>query len=71
VRYQLRDEAGASRSVAYLLMGSGPFMFVTGVILPEQRTVPGVLTFVALTFLLTGAGVTMAGQRRELVAEQV
>ena len=56
MRYQLRDEAGASRSVAYLLMGSGPFMLVTGVILPEQRTVPSVLTFVALTFLLTGAG---------------
>ncbi|WP_030435376.1 GGDEF domain-containing protein [Actinoplanes subtropicus] len=56
MRYRLRDEAGASRSVAYLLMGSGPFMFLTGVILPTRRTVPGVLTFVALTFLLTGAG---------------
>jgi diguanylate cyclase (GGDEF)-like protein len=56
VRYQVRDETGASRSVAYLLMAAGPFMFVTGVILPAHRTVPGVLTFVALTFLLFGAG---------------
>ncbi|MFF5296671.1 GGDEF domain-containing protein [Paractinoplanes globisporus] len=54
--FQLRDEAGASRSVAYLLMGAGPFMLVTGVILPEKRTIGGVLTFVTLTFLLCGAG---------------
>ena len=52
MRFQLRDQAGASRSVAYLLMGAGPFMFVTGVILPESRSVAGVTTFVALTIIL-------------------
>jgi len=56
VRFQLRDETGASRSVAYLLMAAGPFMLVTGVILPAHHTVPRVLTFVALTFLLFAAG---------------
>jgi diguanylate cyclase (GGDEF)-like protein len=56
VRYRLRDEAGASRSVAYLFLGAGPFLFVTGVIIPAHRTVPRVLTFVALTVLLFGAG---------------
>ncbi|MFI5891663.1 GGDEF domain-containing protein [Actinoplanes sp. NPDC051513] len=56
MRYQLRDEAGASRSVAYLLMGAGPFMLVTGVILPDHRSPASVVTFVLLTFLLCGAG---------------
>jgi diguanylate cyclase (GGDEF)-like protein len=56
VPYQLRDEAGASRSVAYLLMGAGPFMLVTGVILPDSRTPASVVIFVLLTFLLCGAG---------------
>jgi diguanylate cyclase (GGDEF)-like protein len=56
VRYQLRDETGASRSVAYLLMGAGPFLLITGVILPPHPSVLSVLTFVTLTFLLSGAG---------------
>lgn len=56
MRFQLRDEAGASRSVAYLLMAAGPFLLVTGVILAEHTTVPGTITFATLTLLLSGAG---------------
>ncbi|WP_433383307.1 GGDEF domain-containing protein [Actinoplanes sp. CA-142083] len=56
MHYQLRDEAGASRSVAYLLMGAGPFMLVTGVILPDHPTPGSVAVFVLLTFLFLGAG---------------
>ena len=56
MHYQLRDQAGASRSVAYLLMGAGPFLLVTGVILPDQRTVASVVTFAFLTVLLCGLG---------------
>ena len=54
--YQLRDPAGASRSVAYLMMGAGPFMFVTGVILPDQRTTPGSIGFALLALMFCGAG---------------
>ncbi|GAA0568799.1 hypothetical protein GCM10010172_61380 [Paractinoplanes ferrugineus] len=57
MRYQLRDQAGASRSVAYLLMGAGPFMFVTGVVLPTTRTVAGVSIFGVLTVVLALGGV--------------
>ncbi|WP_433292267.1 diguanylate cyclase domain-containing protein [Actinoplanes sp. CA-030573] len=54
--FQLRDETGASRSVAYLLMAAGPFMFLTGVILPAQRTVPGVSIFMLLTVVVSALG---------------
>jgi diguanylate cyclase (GGDEF)-like protein len=56
VQYQIRDETGASRSVAYLMMGAGAFMFITGILLPEQRTVAGVITFLLLTVAMSGAG---------------
>ncbi|HEX5198876.1 diguanylate cyclase domain-containing protein [Paractinoplanes rhizophilus] len=56
MRYQLRDETGASRSLAYLLLAAGPFVLVTGVILPDRRTPGSVATFLLLTLLLCGAG---------------
>ncbi|GAA2611113.1 GGDEF domain-containing protein [Paractinoplanes durhamensis] len=56
MRFQLRDQAGASRAVAYLLMGAGPFMFLTGVVLPATRTVTGVSVFGLLTVVLGLAG---------------
>src|SRR3954452_25560747 len=37
-------------------MGAGPFLLITGVILPPHPSVLSVLTFVTLTFLLSGAG---------------
>jgi diguanylate cyclase (GGDEF)-like protein len=57
VSFQLRDEVGASRSLAYLMMAGGPFMLLTGVILPERRTIAGVITFVLLTIGLTAGGI--------------
>ncbi|GIE94734.1 GGDEF domain-containing protein [Paractinoplanes rishiriensis] len=58
MRYQLRDPAGASRSVAYLLMGAGPFMFVTGIVLPpEHPSMVSAAIFTLLTVILLGLGV--------------
>jgi diguanylate cyclase (GGDEF)-like protein len=57
VRYQLRDQAGASRSVAYLMMAAGPFTFLTGVVLPQTRTVLGVVIFAVVTVVLGLGGV--------------
>jgi diguanylate cyclase (GGDEF)-like protein len=66
VRFQLRDQAGASRSVAYLMMGAGPVMFITGVILPDDRTVTGVSVFALLTVAL-GLGGAISRWRPERV----
>jgi diguanylate cyclase (GGDEF)-like protein len=46
--YQLRDEAGASRSVGYLMMGAGPFVLLTGVVLPAEHNLLQVVAFVLL-----------------------
>jgi diguanylate cyclase (GGDEF)-like protein len=56
VQFQLRDHTGASRSLAYLLMGAGPFVFISGVVLPTERTVTGVGIFGVLTVLLPVVG---------------
>ena len=54
--YQLRDVTGASRSVAYLMMAAGPFVFLTGVILPPHHSLLGSLGWLALTLGLSVAG---------------
>jgi diguanylate cyclase (GGDEF)-like protein len=56
VPYHLRDEAGASRSVAYLMLGAGPFLFVTGVLLPARNPAAVTVTLVVLSFLLSAFG---------------
>jgi diguanylate cyclase (GGDEF)-like protein len=49
---QLRDQHGASRAVAYLMLAAAPFVFVTGVVLTPHRpfthTVAIVVTCVAV-----------------------
>jgi diguanylate cyclase (GGDEF)-like protein len=52
----LRDEAGASRAVAHLLLGAGPFMFLTGIVLPEHTSTGGIVTFSVLTIVLCVIG---------------
>jgi diguanylate cyclase (GGDEF)-like protein len=66
VPYQLRDQSGASRSVAYLMLAAAPFIFVTGVVLPTDRSVPGVLAIAALC-----AGLATGGWAARWRAERV
>ena len=54
--YQVRDEAGASRSVGYLMMGAAPFVLLTGIVLPAERELVPVLVFVLLSIGLGAFG---------------
>jgi len=56
VPFQLRDQAGAARSVAYLLMAAGPFILVTGVIIPREHRL-----LIVVAFLLISGGLTASG----------
>ncbi|MBM2620181.1 GGDEF domain-containing protein [Actinoplanes sp. LDG1-06] len=55
MRYQLRDEQGATRSVAYLMLAAAPVVFLTGIVLPDEHPVAWVLA-ISLTVLFMGAG---------------
>jgi len=58
VRYRLRDQQGAARSVAYLLLAGGPVSFVTGIVLvPGQRHPGPIAGFTTLAVALTLGGV--------------
>jgi diguanylate cyclase (GGDEF)-like protein len=53
--YQLRDFHGASRSVAYLLLSSAPFVFITGVVLPRNQPLSSLFAVgVTCVFLAIG-----------------
>jgi diguanylate cyclase (GGDEF)-like protein len=54
--FQLRDPAGAYRAVAHLLMAAGPFILLTGVVLPEEHRLVVVAVFVLLSIFLGGVG---------------
>jgi diguanylate cyclase (GGDEF)-like protein len=45
--YQLRDQHGAARAVAYLMLAAAPFVFVTGVVLTPDRPFPHMVAIVA------------------------
>jgi diguanylate cyclase (GGDEF)-like protein len=53
--YQLRDQHGASRSVAYLMLAGAPFVFLTGVVLTPHRPLSGLIA-VTLTCIVVGVG---------------
>jgi diguanylate cyclase (GGDEF)-like protein len=53
--FQLRDEHGASRAVAYLMMTAAPFVFLTGVVLDPHRP-PAALFGITVTCLVLGLG---------------
>jgi len=55
VPFQLRDEQGASRAVAYLMMTAAPFIFITGVVLTPHRPLPA-LVGITVTCLVLGLG---------------
>jgi diguanylate cyclase (GGDEF)-like protein len=54
VPYQLRDQHGASRSVAYLMMTAGPFIFLTFILEPGHS--PSHLIAIVWTCLALTAG---------------
>jgi diguanylate cyclase (GGDEF)-like protein len=56
VHFRLRDEAGASRAVAYLLLVAGPFICVTGILLVEHTTVGRIVAILLLAVVLCGVG---------------
>jgi diguanylate cyclase (GGDEF)-like protein len=57
VPFQLRDEQGASRAVAYLMMTAAPYVFITGVVFDPHRPTPALvaITFTCLVLGLGGA----------------
>jgi diguanylate cyclase (GGDEF)-like protein len=54
VSYQLRDQHGASRAVAYLMMTASPFIFVTFLLVPGQPV--SHLVAVVVTCVVLAAG---------------
>jgi diguanylate cyclase (GGDEF)-like protein len=54
--YQLRDQHGASRSVAYLMLAGAPFVFVTGVVLTPHRPLPALIAITLTCVVLAVAG---------------
>jgi diguanylate cyclase (GGDEF)-like protein len=54
VSYQLRDELGASRAVAYLMMTAAPFILVTFLLVPGQPV--SHLVAVVAAFVVLGIG---------------
>ncbi len=66
MRYQLRDEQGATRSVAYLMLAAAPVNFVTGIVLPDEHPLPWVIA-ISLTCIFMAVGGLMALKRPERV----
>jgi diguanylate cyclase (GGDEF)-like protein len=64
--YQLRDFHGASRSVAYLLLSSAPFVFVTGVVLPRNQPISSLFA-VGITCLVLAIGGVVSWSRPHLM----
>jgi diguanylate cyclase (GGDEF)-like protein len=62
VRYQLRDEQGATHSVAYLMLAAAPVVFLTGIVLPADHP-PGWVAAIALTCVFMAAGGAVARWR--------
>jgi diguanylate cyclase (GGDEF)-like protein len=56
-RYHVRDQQGASRSVAYLMLTGGPLTLVTGILLVPQHDLLSALGFGGLCVALILAGV--------------
>ncbi|MBU2664255.1 GGDEF domain-containing protein [Actinoplanes bogorensis] len=62
MRYQLRDEDGAYRSVAYLMLAAVPVVFVTGIVLPDEHPI-GWVVAISLTVAVMAAGGALARWR--------
>ncbi|WP_250035186.1 GGDEF domain-containing protein [Paractinoplanes maris] len=62
MRYQLRDEQGATHSVAYLMLAAAPVVFVTGILLPDEHPWPWVIA-ISLTCTFMAAVGAMALRR--------
>ncbi|WP_250004314.1 GGDEF domain-containing protein [Actinoplanes sp. M2I2] len=54
MRYQLRDEQGATHSVAYLMLAAAPVVFLTGIVLPDEHPLAWVIA-ISLTCAFTAA----------------
>jgi diguanylate cyclase (GGDEF)-like protein len=57
VPFQLRDQHGASRAVAYLMMTAAPFMFLTGVALDPHGPRPALVAITVTCVVLALSGV--------------
>jgi diguanylate cyclase (GGDEF)-like protein len=53
---QLRDQQGAARAVAYLMLTAAPFVFLTGVVLTPHRPFPQLVAIVATCVTLAIGG---------------
>ncbi|MCO8269900.1 GGDEF domain-containing protein [Actinoplanes sp. TRM 88003] len=56
MRYQLRDEQGATHSVAYLMLAAAPVVFLTGIVLPDTHPTGWVVAILATCVFMAGAG---------------
>jgi hypothetical protein len=61
---QLRDQHGASRAVAYLMVAAAPFVFVTGVVLTPHRPFPHIVAII-VTCVAVAAGGAVCWTRPE------
>jgi diguanylate cyclase (GGDEF)-like protein len=53
---QLRDQHGASRAVAYLMLAAAPFVFVTGVVLTPHRPLTHTVAIVVTCIAVAAGG---------------
>ncbi|MGK5685553.1 GGDEF domain-containing protein [Actinoplanes sp. URMC 104] len=56
MRFQLRDEPGAARSVAYLMLAAAPLVFVTGIVLPDEHPLGWVVAIALVCLVMAGGG---------------
>ncbi|MCM4077795.1 GGDEF domain-containing protein [Paractinoplanes hotanensis] len=56
MRYQLRDEQGATHSVAYLMLAAVPVVFLTGIVLPAEHPVGWVVATLLTCGFMAVAG---------------
>jgi len=56
VRYQLRDEHGATHSVAYLMLAAAPVVVLTGIVLPDEHPVGWVIAVSLTCAFMAGFG---------------
>ncbi|MBL7259261.1 GGDEF domain-containing protein [Paractinoplanes lichenicola] len=66
MRYRLRDEQGATRSVAYLMLAAAPVVFLTGIVLPDTHPVAWVVA-ISLTVAFMAVGGLFAWRRPQAV----
>ncbi|WP_239080174.1 GGDEF domain-containing protein [Paractinoplanes brasiliensis] len=66
MRYQLRDEHGATRSVAQLMLAAAPVVALTGLVLPDEHPVEWVVA-ISVTVVFMAGGGWLAWRRPQVV----